>query len=233
MKHPRVIAAAPIHNREYALKPYLKALMKTSADSRVFLANNCNENTLDMLDLVGNVHIFNDVKSAEERHVGNRIKSLAILRNRLLEIVFDHYNADYMFSVDSDIVVYPEIIEDLLKYEKDIVSCLVYNDLTSHRTTPNHAHIGNIMSVNAKGVFAHMKSVPSNTLVKVGMTGAVYLISKKVYEAGVRYTPNRQGEDCGFALQSIEKGFKQYCYTKLLRHIMTRACLTEEEKKEC
>lgn len=223
----KIISGTLIHDRMWVLPHFLKELSKVKGLSEiVFLANNCKESTLELLANYGKVYIDNTEPSTADRQPG-RGKSLAYYRNQLLDIVFGDLGADKMLSLDSDIISYPDIVYDLLSFRKDIISCYVWNDL--HFKKPEDPiHIGNIME-KVGNTYGHIPSdrIRPNRLMRVDLTGAVAMIDKKVYNAGVRYSAARTGEDEGFCRDTEEKGFMLYCYTKLLLHCMTVSILNQ------
>ncbi len=225
----KIFVGSPVHGRLNILPYYLEALDRVeSITEKIFLANNCSEEEIKLLKRHGLVYQMNDVKSHSERR-SDRHASLAILRNKLLDIVFNEYKSDYFLSVDSDIIVYPEIVKSLLSFNKDIISNLVYNDLHfSIADKPHESHIGNIMK-KENGSLRHIKPIPMNKLIEVDLTGAVYLINRRVYDAGVRYANRPKGEDAGFCEDAQRKGFKLYCYTRLCEHLMTDKIVKEWE----
>lgn len=63
------------------------------------------------------------------------------------------------------------------------------------------------------------------------MTGAAYLISRRVFDAGVRYKFHHQGEDPGFCADAQSKGFKLYCDFFLhADHVMTPQIYEQREQ---
>ena len=222
-KKIKIVSGTLIHNRMFVLPYFLHYLEKVEGiDKRIFLANNCTEECLSLLSKYGQVYEYNEVDSTENRSSG-RFHTLVKLRNRLLDIVFKEHKADFLMSVDSDILPQPKIVKNLLEFDKDFISALVYNDLHFGRQDRKHTeHIGNIMSFsgNSKNHFKHIKPIVRNILIPVDMTGAVVLISKQVYSSGVKYVWHRQGEDPGFALECYKKGIQQFCFTQLQEHVM-------------
>jgi len=224
----KIVSGTLVHNRMFVLPYFLHYLEKVEGiDERIFLANNCSEECLSLLSKYGQVYKYNEVDSTENRSSG-RYHTLVALRNRLLDIVFREHNSDWMLSVDSDILVGKDIVKNLLGFDKDFISALVWNDLHfGRKDKPNH--IGNIMNFNnsSKTHFKHINPIIRNILMPVDMTGAVVLISKQVYSSGARFHFHRQGEDCGLAIECYKKGIQQYCFTQLQEHIMSNPILQQ------
>ena len=134
-------------------------------------------------------------------------KALAELRNLLLDSAQGDEKIDYLFSVDSDILIKPNLLNKLINSEKDIIAGLISNGHNAY----NFFHIDN----KNRGI------VPEEEIFEVSMTGAVVLISKNVFNnKGIRYLYNLKGEDIGFAETAKKNGLKLYVLNDMQFHIM-------------
>ncbi|MNW59180.1 hypothetical protein D3C74_370850 [compost metagenome] len=140
---------------------------------------------------------------------------------------------DHLMFIDTDILVQPDIINNLLNHNKDIVSGLIWN---GYVVRPEKPYLyPNIMKLNNKGYFEHIvnnqvKNAPlvsSPTLMEVDLTGAVILLSRKVYKS-VKYGFHPQGEDAYFCKMAQDKGFELFCDLSVFsNHIMSPEYLRE------
>lgn len=228
---------APIHNRDYIVAHYLESLNKLDYPREkllfMFLANNCDDPTMGLLSSFKNrrnttIATFDDVKSSPKRD-GARYNNLVVLRNKLLEAVLST-PADLFLSVDSDLIIPPDSINRMVAHSKHVVSGLVYNDLHigGKRNVPQK-HICNILAWAGRKdrlgypAAGHIRNYPENELIKVDITGAFVMMSRKVVEQ-VRYSYHTQGEDLGWAANLQSNGFQAWCDTGLRAiHLMTRA----------
>jgi cellulose synthase/poly-beta-1,6-N-acetylglucosamine synthase-like glycosyltransferase len=147
----------------------------------------------------------------------NVYRNLAKLRNLLLYLT----NSDYAFSIDSDIMVKPNILNDLLKHKKDIISSLICNGYMFSKE--DRYFFKNIMEEVKGAKYCHINPIGLRGLIEVDYTGAVYLISKKAAKSGAKYYDISEvldgreahyGEDAGFCWDLKHKyGFQLWCDT--------------------
>jgi glycosyltransferase involved in cell wall biosynthesis len=195
-----------------------------------FIVNDSTDDTLTILQdfarqSTSPVHIA--LKNMGNRHKSSRgaynIGNLVVLRNLFLEI-FLETKCSYLFSVDSDILVTPGSLKELVKSGQPVVSLLVRND----------HHLGelgyyNIMKLHGDH-YRPIQDFPRGRLIPVDCTGAAYLIQRSVIEKSkVRYHLHRQGEDVGFCEDARAKGIGIWCHTGLeCAHVMLKAGYTKE-----
>lgn len=199
-----------------------------------FIVNDCTDDTLIILQQFAGrstspVHIT--IKNMANRHSSLRgaynIGNLVILRNILLKI-FLKTKCSHLFSVDSDILVTPGSLKELIKLDLPVVSMLVRND----------HHLGELGYYNiTRQHGTHYRPIQDfkrNSLIPVDCTGAGYLIQRWVIEEkGVRYHLHRQGEDVGFCEDARAKGISIWCHTGLeSTHVMIKQDIQKNNKQE-
>lgn len=222
----KVMIGCPVRNRAWILPRYLQHLKKLEFPSEkieyCFVINDCVDETLDILESfayeqsspVKLIRINFGQNQGHER--GNySFSRLASLRNLLLNGFLDSA-CDYLFSVDSDILLPPSALRCLLEDNCDIVSALVCN---GHEL--GNQKIFNILS-RKNGRWMHLLEFPRDRIFQVDCTGAAYLIKRGVIEAyGVRYSTAMGAEDIGFCQSASSKGIKIYCDGRIeCNHIM-------------
>ena len=139
-------------------------------------------------------------------------KNLAILRNKLLDYALVHNHSDYLFSIDTDIIVRSGTLKKLIAHNKDIVAALGKNS----KRTFNAGYLApnNINSIN------HLTLAPKG-LRKVDWTGAVCLYKTSLLQRGLQFSNNSLGEDIGLALNAKALGVKMWVDgTEVLEHRM-------------
>jgi cellulose synthase/poly-beta-1,6-N-acetylglucosamine synthase-like glycosyltransferase len=230
---PTVTIGCPIANRKYLVNRYLDAIYKLDYPKDkiklYFLINNCTDGTdfelrdfqrmykdqyVDIvLEKYNAMSFRKDVRLTQHRL--ETYKRLAELRNYVLSKI----DTDYFFSVDSDIIVNPNVLMELLKTEKDIIAAVINNDKIT-RPYNKYPYIRtNLLIHDGKGII-HYYNFPIETITEVGYTGAVYLMAKKVAEQ-VKYEYNELGEDISFCENAQKLGYKIYAHTGLWqKHIM-------------
>ena len=144
---------------------------------------------------------------------GDRFERLAHLRNALI----DQYlkDEDYVFWIDSDILVGAKALRQLLSDSVPIVAPMVmientetfYDTLAFRKNgekfTPGHPY------------FAAL----TLGITQVDSVGGCYLVDASAYKAGARYTGG-DSENVGFCLSAKEKGFLSYLDMELrVQHI--------------
>lgn len=199
----KVFIGAPVRNRAWVLPRHLEALLNQDGIEKEFcyVVNDCDDNTQEILEHYGINYVIHNLGKTYGHIRGQySIRNLAILRNRLIK-EFLQSDCDYLFSVDTDVIIPKGSLKRLIDNDKDIVSMVIRN----HPSFMAH----NIM-VNGR----HLPLIPEG-LIPVDVTGAVYLIKRRVIEAGVRYDYHVQGEDVAFCEKAKKLGFEIYCDTRL------------------
>ena len=129
------------------------------------------------------------------------------LRNRTIRRMLDG-GYDYWLSIDTDIIPDPGTLETLIRADKVIVSEIFWTQAPSGKYWCNAW-----MADQACGMPEDWKK-PG--LYRCGMTGALTLVKRKVFEAGVDYTPipniyqALKGEDRHFCVRAACAGFEMW-----------------------
>ncbi|KAF6565451.1 glycosyltransferase family 2 protein [Paenibacillus sp. EKM202P] len=242
-----VTIAMPVRNREWILDEYLKSLLNlnypTNLIEFIFVINDSTDNSLNILkkfkkqnkDKYRNIKIevYNRNAPVDKRDLNIRNNFIYTHLSKLRNYIMSKTKTDYLMFIDTDILIQPDIINNLLKHNKDIVSGLIWN---GYVVRPEKPYLyPNIMKLNNKGYFEHIvnnqvKNAPlvsSPTLMEVDLTGAVILLSRKVYKS-VKYGFHPQGEDAYFCKMAQNKGFELFCDLSVFsNHIMSPEYLRE------
>jgi cellulose synthase/poly-beta-1,6-N-acetylglucosamine synthase-like glycosyltransferase len=212
----RVMIGCPVRDRAWVLPQYLDRLQKLDkslAEVRYcFIINNCSDASPQILtEFARQVPervdlIFKDYPDPGGFRRGEyNFSRLAELRNLLLQ-AFLESDCDYLFSLDSDILVPPYTLTQLLKDKCDVVSALVCNGREI-----GDLRIYNILARGREGNYRHMVHFPRDQIFPVDCTGAAYLIRRGVIAAGVRYSGKHGAEDIGFCEAATDLGFGLFC----------------------
>jgi len=212
------MVASPVRNRAWILPEFLAALRALDHPppclSFYFLANDCTDASVDILrawDAPGSA------VRVEERSTGvvgwNRYQwprydfdNLANLRNHIVARFLESA-ATHLFSVDSDIVVPPSALRELLVADRPVVAGVISN-FPGVPVEESPAHNFMFRSGN---LYAHSRTVPAGVF-EVDVTGAVVLIRRDVLEAGVRYAAHGWGEDIAFCEHARRRGFHLWAH---------------------
>ncbi|KUG05186.1 hypothetical protein ASZ90_017372 [hydrocarbon metagenome] len=223
-----VMIGCPVRNRAWILPEYLRCLEEINYPrDRIrycFIINDCIDDTLSILENFsrrqpGAVKLLVNNSGIPGYERGEySFQRLAYLRNLLLN-EFLCSDSDYLFSIDSDVLVSPNILMQLINDECDIVACLVCNGQQVGDTS-----LYNVLIKDHRGRYLHLKEIPRDRVFRVDCTGAAYLIKRKVIsQHGIRYSDLYGAEDIGFCENAAREGLEIYCDGRLeCRHIMRR-----------
>ncbi|WP_427052015.1 glycosyltransferase family 2 protein [Paenibacillus sp. TC-CSREp1] len=197
-----VFIGSPVRNRAWVLERHLHSLQQQAIQKQFKYILNDSEDQTEII--LQNHHIPYETHNMGKAYGHLRgqysYAHLAKLRNRLLE-EFLKSDCEYLFSVDTDIIIPPHSLQQLIYNDKDICAMLIRN----------HPQI------KAHNALIHGRHVPefSKGLIPVECTGAVYLIKRQVIEAGVRYANHASGEDAAFCEHAKVLGFNLFVDTRL------------------
>ena len=214
----RLAIGCPIFEREWSLPRWFQCIFNQKVQTKntdlIFAYTEGKDNTLGIIEKYGdkfnsvNIIDCNDIPFYRERDA-NRFYSLVILRNRIIDVLRE-IQPDYYFSYDSDILIPDNTLKTLIKDKKDIVAPWV--DLVLDGTP-------NCSSLEGEGGFRRRKPYelhyPKQGLYKVDTVFAVFLMENKVFN-NCTYAWHTGGEDFGWALDVIEKGYESWMHGDLV-----------------
>ncbi|QCX32930.1 glycosyltransferase [Caloramator sp. E03] len=221
----KIFLGCPVHNREWILPLYLKHIYNIDYPKHnitlCFILNDSKDRSKEILldfkksyeaeyrEIIVKEINFNMPDDLRQNRIKNKIyERLANVRNEFLSCIKDE---DYVFSIDSDILVPKDSLLRLLSHKKDIVSAIVYND--PKKKYPNILIIKN-------GRITHFIDFPKNSLFEVDITGAVYLLKSEICKK-VKYEYHSFGEDVPFCISAKKLGYKIWCDSSIFcNHVM-------------
>ena len=156
------------------------------------------------------------------------VAKVAEFRNMTIDYMLKN-GYDYWFSVDTDIVLHPFTLVELIDADKDIVSEIFWS-----KDPYGFEWCNAWMKDKYSGTERKFKT-PG--LYQVGMTGACTLVKRKVFEAGVNYDflPNLTiwGEDRHFSIRAAAHRFELWVDTHCPAiHLFTEAEYQEYMRKK-
>lgn len=218
----RVLIAAPLRQDVDVFLEYQKALDKLIIPGgvtvdRYFVVNDCPE----VIPYIKGDYDVCDTGDKYEKCVNDHcwsqdnLDKMPQLRNMTIKRCLDGYY-DYLFSIDTDVIVQPETLETLLGADKSIVSEIFWTNGWC-----------NAWMYDQSGGMSQGWHEPG--LYQVGMTGACTLMKDFVFRRGVNYSriPNilnvLRGEDRWFSIRAACAGFDMYVDTHYpATHLFTR-----------
>lgn len=227
-----VVLGCPVQNRAWVLPYYLKHIYELDYPKKDltlwFLVNDSKDATLQILEEFAKLHkeeygkieIQNDFYGfhPDNRNKGRSSRSFhqfTYVRNKWVEGL-KKLNADWVFSVDSDILIPSNCLKKLINNDKDICSMLV-NNMAHPRGYGRDCT--NVLAKTATK-YTHILEYPQDTVFECDVTGAAYLIKRAVFN-NTLYQFHPQGEDVGFCINACKNGYKIWCDSTLKPfHIM-------------
>lgn len=231
----KVLIGAPVRQKPAILYEFLKSLEELSATNFsadfYFIDDNTDaQSTMLLLDfysrhadntIVIKAPAAHDVYICNEQtHYWNEriIWKVAAFKDSIFEAALEK-SYDYVFLIDSDIVLHPKTIEQLIIDNKDIVSEIFWTHWQpGHRKSPQvwlydtytQYEVGCGESLSNEDVHLRHNEFISTLLVPgvydVGGLGACTLISRHALEKGVRFRKLKNltfwGEDRHFCIRA-------------------------------
>lgn len=211
MRSTKVLIAAPLKQDVRIFREYQAALDRLIVPEgvtvdRFFVVNDCPEIISEIRGDYIVIDTGDEYRKTENDHVWGQanLDKMPRLRNACVQRVLDlGYN--YLFSVDTDVILQPETLVTLLAAGKDIISEIFW---TNHWCNA-------WMYDQYSGASAEWRT-PG--LYQVGMTGACTLMAADVFRAGVDYSPIPNlrllwGEDRSFCIRAACHGFELWVDT--------------------
>ena len=159
-----------------------------------------------------------------------RISRVAQMRNHAIE-EFLKTDADFLFIVDADLILHPDTVVHLLEQDKDIISEVFWTNWEA-----NGVYAPNVWDVHPYGHRAPSSILDfvEPTQKSVGGLGACTLISRRVLEMGVDYSPlpstGFDGEDRAFCIRAEAYGVELCADSVLPPFHVYRASQLEEAR---
>ncbi len=228
----RILLAAPVRDRAWILPAYLERLTDLDLPEGVqldayFLVNG------DLGD--GSVEILKRFAEAMDGRMGvvverymapppapptrethnrmNIFSYLAGLRNTTIDRALTN-GYDYLLSVDSDILMPAWTLQRLLAHGRDVVAAALVNDEFWNLPAPYRAYNmlrkADFPGPDGVQAYLHVADMPDSGLIEVDVTGACFLIARRVLEAGCRFDNHPAGEDVPFCQAVQAAGFRLY-----------------------
>ena len=202
----KVLIAAPLRQDPKIFEEYQKGLdaliiPEGVIADRYFVVNDCDE----VIPYIRSAEfdVVNKDAMVYQNHLwtGELVGNMATYRNMTIRRALEG-GYDYLLSVDTDLVLEEHTLQQLLEDDKDCVAGMFWTNGWSNCWMYDQVSENNLPEWKTPGLYP------------VGGTGALFLIKRKVLEAGVDYTPIPNlrkavfGEDRHFCIRAVCNGFE-------------------------
>ena len=211
----KVLIAAPLRQDPKIFREYQNGLDNLIIPDgvqvdRYFVVNDCPEVVPEIrnaeYDVVNNENVM-----VYQNHLwtGELVSAMSVYRNMTIRKALEG-GYDYLLSVDTDLVLEEHTLQQLLEDDKDCVAGMFWTNGWSNCWMYDQVSENNLPEWQKPGLY------------RVGGTGALFLIKRKVLEAGVDYTPIPNlrkavfGEDRHFCIRAVCNGFEIWIDTHCL-----------------
>ncbi|WP_152393327.1 glycosyltransferase family 2 protein [Paenibacillus guangzhouensis] len=260
----RVLIGSPVHQKPAILREFLTSLHRLRQEHMEFgyfyIDDNPGEQASEMLrDFAKSVDRVTVLKSGqldeyyrnETTHFWNEhlIWKVAEFKNTMIQHAIDE-QYDYLFLVDSDLLLHPGTVEQLVAAGKDIISEIFWTSWQSDSAPQPQVWLrdeytqweqqrGENLSDEEIAVrydqFITKLKIPG--VYEVGGLGACTLISRSALVAGVNFKPIKNlsfwGEDRHFCVRAVAIGFSLYVDTHFpAYHIYRESDLDKAERSK-
>lgn len=243
----RILIGSPIHQKPLILNEFLSSLSCLDTENLeiayLFIDDNIDENASKLLQKFQEEHPAVTIhKNKQEKEIytcdntthqwkESLIWKVAQFKNMILQIALEH-KFDYTFLIDSDLVLHPYTLQQLITAQKDILSNVFWTKwqpagpllpqvwLYDHYTQFEMKR-GEQLTQEAASfrLFQFLEKLKKPGVYKVGGLGACTLISRKALETGVNFNeiPNitMWGEDRHFCIRALALGLSLHVDTHL------------------
>lgn len=225
----RILIGSPVHQKTTILKEFLLSLKKLESDNLsvdyYFIDDNESPESSKLLlefskkypqnTIYEKIAIRHHYECTETTHYWNDelVWKVAGFRNKIiLKAKQDNY--DYLFLLDSDLVLHPKTLKRLITSQKDIISNIFWTKWFPEGNPAPQVVKYNQSNEESK-IFTNNLKIPG--IYQVDFLGACTLISKNAITAGVNYDRlegiTDPGEDVHFCRRAINAGFLLYVDT--------------------
>jgi hypothetical protein len=245
MEKIKILIGSPIRQDSDILKEFLYFLEKIDAYgldiNYFFIDDNTEAKSSDLLHNFSKKHksrvflIKSDTKNDiylkdENTHYwsSDLVQKVANFKNKIISFSVEN-NYDYLFLVDSDILLQPPTIKHLINTGKDIISEVFWTKwqqngvelpqvwLSGEYNFFESKYITRSALERKKRMLKFLKRLKKKGIYEVGGLGACTLISKRALKAGVSFSPIYNlpyyGEDRHFSIRAVALGFRLYAST--------------------
>lgn len=245
MAKKRVLIASPVHQYPSILSEFLVSLVELDHTgiivSYLFMDDNAEEESSRLLTRFSNEYArVSIINQNDSKPIYIRDEYTHFWRDELIwkvagmkDAIIDHAKKkkyDYLFLVDSDLVLHPNTLLQLISAEKDIIANIFWTSWQPNTREMPQVWVSDEYTLYEKKqeeklsdkeisrrTEAFLNQLRQPGIYEVGGLGACTLISKQALDAGVQYEKIKDlsywGEDRHFCRRAMDLGFSLYVDT--------------------
>jgi GT2 family glycosyltransferase len=240
----KVLIGSPVHQKPAILREFLTSLEALQVSgytaAYMFMDDNGEEESSSLLTDFQERHpqtliVKSPSVAAYQRDDYTHhwreelIWKVAMMKDQMLRHALDH-GYEHIFLADSDLVLHPHTLNNLIRTEKEIISNIFWTRWQPETIEMPQVWLQDEYSMNVKNpnqpasnsevalqMFEFFAKLRMPGVYEVGGLGACTLISRKALQAGVRYERIKNlsfwGEDRHFCIRAAALGFSLYVDT--------------------
>ncbi|GEM_PF-507434 len=243
--NPKVLIASPVRQEPEILREFLVSLSALDITGLqvdfLFIDNNENQTSSTLLldfknkhpsTIIWQIAVLNPYKRGENYHSWKEttIWRVAAFKNKIISYAFKK-GYDYLFLVDSDLILHPYTLKRLIRRKKDIISNIFWtkwypdtsplpqiwfmDDYTLYKRLRRESITSQDKQNRLKEAIYLLLLQPGTY--EVGGLGACTLLSQKAMKKKVNFSPlyniSLIGEDRHFCIRSVSLGFQLFVDT--------------------
>jgi hypothetical protein len=225
---PRLIIGAPVKDREWALQAWFEGIRASEGEYPVLALCSPSEDATEASLANLGVEVVQDPEPGRplweiDNHGWGTMTTyayMARLRNQLIELMIER-DAEYFFSLDTDIILPADAITALLAVMEasgaDVIAPAV--NMAIRAISWNTMNWDSMMPGSAIRTFVPQRAGP------VDVVMAAMLLNRRAMER-CRWAPHMQGEDVGFCINAVTQGISRWwCPEIRCTHLMNRSWL--------
>lgn len=251
----KILIGSPIKQNPKILKEFLESLKELDKENLhldyCFIDDNTDKESQELLnEFVQKIDSECTIYSPEDKPLEYKcnddmqywsedlIWRNSGFKNFFLNLTLEK-NYDYLFLLDSNLILNPKTLTQLIKDQKDIASCLVWQETENSKKklpqvwlydTNIQYEIDNKNNLKPEQIFErHEKFLNKLTqpgIYKIGGLGSCTLISKNAIESGINFNKIKNlsiiGEDKHFSIRADALGIDLFVDTYFPAHSINR-----------
>lgn len=235
----KILIGSPIHQKSEILNEFLISLKELKTDifdiSYYFIDDNIDEESKNLLKefknsqnnvILVDSNFSDQYIKTDHTHLWTEslINKVANFKNSIIKYAIEN-EFDYLFFIDSDLILNPETLNQLVKDKKEIVSNLFWTKWEPDTMEMPQVWLSDAYDMHYKDVhvdhmqqtmeFINKMRVPG--VYKVGGLGACTLMSRKALLTGINfdrlYNLSFWGEDRHFCIRAVALGLELFVDT--------------------